>query len=166
MADVINRAYRGESSRIGWTTEADILTGLRTTPAELQSLMAQPSVQFFTLWQGTQVCATLCAEWLAECHSVHLGMIAVEPRLQNQGLGKAMIRHAEHWAMTHWAVQQAQMSVIHLRHSLIAFYQRLGYQPTGEVRPFPAESALWQLTVPALSLITLQKSLAQQRPPA
>jgi len=160
MAALINRAYRGESSRAGWTTEADILTGVRTTVAELQERISQPQIRFFTAWQEQQLCATLCAEWQPAKSCVHLGMIAVEPQLQNRGLGKAMIFAAEHWASQQWGALIAQMSVIHLRHSLIAFYQRLGYQPTGEVRPFPAQSTLWQLQVPHLELITLQKSLS------
>lgn len=171
MADLINRAYRGETSRLGWTTEADILDGVRTTPAQLQPMFAQTHIHFLLAWQQTQLVGCICLERLSQtsetqhvtqlqANTVQLGMIAVEPHLQNQGIGKWLIAQAEAWAILHWSVMASQMSVIHLRTPLIAFYQRLGYQPTDEYREFPVAPQLWQPKVPELKLRVLRKTLA------
>ncbi len=159
VAALVNRAYRGESSRAGWTTEADILTGVRTLPAEVQALIAQPEGWLLTGWLGGQLVGTLCAEWHAVQHAVHLGMIAVEPGLQNRGIGKALIQSAEQRAVQQWQAQFAQMAVIHLRSELMAFYRRLGYVPTGETREFPYNPDLWQAQVSHLHLVLLRKQL-------
>lgn len=160
IAALVNRAYRGESSRAGWTTEADLLDGKRTTPEEVLGLLARYDIQILTGWVASQLTVTLCAEWHAVQQTVHLGMIAVEPTAQNRGYGKTVILAAEQWAVEHWQVRVSQMAVVSLRQALIAFYQRLGYQPTGEVRPFPYQPEMWQAKVDNMQLITLQKSLA------
>lgn len=159
IAALVNRAYRGETSRAGWTTEADLLEGVRTLPAEVQALIAQPAVWILTGWLDGQLIGTLCAEWHAETQVVHLGLIAVEPSLQNRGIGKALIKSAEQHARQQWQAQFSQMAVIHLRSALICFYQRLGYQPTGETRAFPYQPAMWQAKVKDLQLILLRKAL-------
>lgn len=159
IATLVNRAYRDESSRAGWTTEADLLSGLRTLPEQVAALIAQEAVCLLTgWWQGVLV-GTLCAEWQASHCAVHLGMIAVEPALQNRGIGKALIVAAEQHAVQTWGAQHAQMAVIHLRTELIAFYQRLGYQPTGETRAFSYQPDMWQAKVDGLQLCMLQKHL-------
>lgn len=91
---------------------------------------------------------------------MHLGMIAVSPLLQNRGYGKAMIRAAEKLAVAQWGAQSSEMMVISLRHELIAFYQRLGYQATGETLPFPHQPDMWQAQVDNMQLITLRKALS------
>ena len=39
IAQLINSAYRGEASRKGWTTEADLLEGLRTSTKEVAQII-------------------------------------------------------------------------------------------------------------------------------
>ena len=39
LVTLINSAYRGEHSKKGWTTEADLLGGLRTDPDSLEKMM-------------------------------------------------------------------------------------------------------------------------------
>jgi GNAT superfamily N-acetyltransferase len=159
IAALVNRAYRGESSRAGWTTEADLLEGVRTLPAQVHDLIAQAGVLLFTGWLHGQLVGTLCAEWHAQHSMVHLGMIAVEPTLQNRGIGKLLIQWAEQRAVQQWGARFAQMAVIGVRAELIAFYQRLGYLPTGETRDFPLQPDMWQPKVDALQLRVLQKQL-------
>lgn len=162
LATLVNRAYRGESSRTGWTTEADLLDGVRTTPEQIAALAQQANTCLLTGWRGTQLLGSVCAEWHPDAQAVHLGMIAIEPTQQNQGLGKTMIAAAEQMAVTRWHARHAHMAVISRRQTLLAFYQRLGYLATGEARPFPEQPRLWQARVKHLQLITLQKTLPAQ----
>lgn len=40
MVDLVESAYRGDASRAGWTTEADLLGGQRTDGSEMTGLIA------------------------------------------------------------------------------------------------------------------------------
>ena len=159
IAALVNRAYRGDSSRAGWTTEADLLDGKRTTTEDVLALLNCHDVVIFTGWVAETLMVTLCAEWHAEEQVAHLGMIAVEPTAQNQGYGRKVILAAEQWAVERWGARTSQMVVVSLRQELIAFYQRLGYQATGELKPFPHQPEMWQAKVENMQLMTLQKDV-------
>lgn len=158
---LVNAAYRGETSRTGWTTEADLLTGVRTSERTIQALIESDNACILLGEEaGGVVAACICLERHVESpETVHLGMIAVSPLLQNRGYGKTMILAAEKLAGAQWQVKRSEMMVISLREELIAFYQRLGYQPTGETVPFPHEPDMWQAQVENMQLIVLQKML-------
>jgi ribosomal protein S18 acetylase RimI-like enzyme len=162
LCALVNAAYRGESSRAGWTTEADLLTGVRTSERTIQALLAREDACILIGEDASGVmAASICLEQHPEeTGIVKLGMIAVSPLLQNRGYGKAMILAAEKLAVSQWGMRRAQMMVISLREELIAFYGRLGYQPTGETLPFPQQPDMWQPQVENMQLITLQKNLS------
>jgi ribosomal protein S18 acetylase RimI-like enzyme len=158
---LVNAAYRGETSRAGWTTEADLLSGVRTSERTIQALIeSQDACILLGEEAGGVVAACICLERHADsAQMVHLGMIAVAPLLQNRGYGKTMILAAEKLAKAQWEAQRAEMMVISLRKELIEFYQRLGYQATGETVPFPHQPDMWQAQVENMQLIVLQKVL-------
>ena len=159
VAKLINSAYRGETSRKGWTTEADILDGLRTTTAEVGKIIKRKDAFMLIGVYRDEIIATICCEWqeLAGQDTVHFGMIAVKPSLQNKGYGKKMIQAAEAMTLREWRVVGFHMAVISIRHELIAFYERLGYIKTGEFKDFPENSGLWQPKVEGLNLQYLAK---------
>lgn len=161
IATLINSAYRGESSRAGWTTEADLIDGLRTTAQEIASLITQQNLFILVGEYQDTLVATICSEHLVEGHQhkAKLGMIAVQPTLQNMGFGKQMIQAAEAHASTFWPIDTFCMTVVTARETLIAFYNRLGYLPTGVVKPFPYESELWQVKVAGLQFEYFEKSV-------
>ena len=164
IAKLINTAYRGETSRKGWTTEADILDGLRTTTAEVGKIIKRDSAFMLIGVLKDEIVATMCCEWqeLAFKDTAHFGMIAVKPNLQNKGYGKSMIQAAEAICLREWRVAGFHMAVISIRHTLIAFYERLGYKRTGEFADFPVKSDLWQPKVEGLNLQYLAKLVQQQ----
>ena len=157
IAELINSAYRGESSRIGWTTEADLIEGLRTTTQEIAVIIQREDAFILMGVLKDQIIATICCE--RHENTAKLGMIAVKPTLQNKGYGKEMIKAAEAMTLRQWRVAGFYMSVITLRESLISFYERLGYQRTGNVEDFPGESALWQVKVQGMRFEYLVKVL-------
>lgn len=161
IATLINSAYRGESSRAGWTTEADLIDGLRTTTQEIASLIDQPELFILVGLRHETLVATICCEHLQEStrHKAKLGMIAVLPTLQNMGFGKQMILAAEAHACALWPIDVFCMTVVTARDTLIAFYNRLGYLPTGVIKPFPYESDLWQVKVAGLQFEYFEKSV-------
>lgn len=159
VAALINSAYRGESSRAGWTTEADLIDGLRTTAQEIASFIVQPNLFILVGEYQDTLVATICCEHLIESHQhkAKLGMISVQPNLQNQGFGKQMISAAERYALETWPIDTFCMTVVTARDTLIAFYNRLGYLATGVVKPFPYESDLWQVKVLGLQFEYFEK---------
>lgn len=159
IASLINSAYRGESSRAGWTTEADILDGMRTTTQEVAGLIQRDDAFVLVGVLNDQIIATICCERQDAYgkNIAHLGMIAVKPTLQNKGYGTTMLQAAEAMTMREWRVVGFHMAVITLREELIAFYERLGYSRSGEFKNFPENSALWQPKVPDLTLEYLVK---------
>ena len=159
IASLINSAYRGDSSRAGWTTEADLLDGLRTTTQQVAAIIQREDAFILIGVLHDQIVATICCERQdANGRNVaHFGMIAVKPNLQNKGHGRTMLQAAEAMTMREWRVVGFHMAVITLREELIAFYERLGYERTGEFKNFPDNRALWQPKVPDLTLEYLVK---------
>ena len=65
-------------------------------------------------------------------------MLTVKPKIQTQGLGKALLKRAEDIAHSK-NVRRIKMTVIEGREELIAFYERRGYMFTGKFEPFPTD---------------------------
>lgn len=136
---LVQSAYRGDASRAGWTTEADLLEGQRTDDAMVRALLAAPGSTVLVLAEGPAEDGPL----LACCHlqerpdgSCYVGMLAVRPDAQSRGLGRAMLGAAEARARAAGA-RRLEMTVIAQRADLIAWYERLGFVDTGERSPFP-----------------------------
>lgn len=133
---VIERAYRGETARQGWTHEADLLTGARTDRETLAALITDPASRLLIAWEATMPigCVNIAdrGDGLA-----YLGLLCIEPALQGSGLGKQLVAAAEACARKDFAATRIEMTVIDRRVELIAWYRRHGYAPSGETRSFP-----------------------------
>jgi ribosomal protein S18 acetylase RimI-like enzyme len=135
LVELVTSAYRGDSSRKGWTTEADILDGNRIDPEVLRLDIERP--------HSRVVIAERDGEWLACAHVCeqdgggYFGMFSVRPDLQSAGLGKAVLAEAERLVRDEWKLPVMRMTVIDVRAELIAWYERRGYRRTGITKPFP-----------------------------
>jgi ribosomal protein S18 acetylase RimI-like enzyme len=134
---LVNSAYRGDSSRAGWTTEADILGGQRTDAEEVSRLVTRDDSVILLCLRDGELTGSVHVE-RAGATTAYLGMLVIKPMLQGQGLGRRFLTEAERFVHTQWGSLRVQMQVITLRHELIAYYERRGYRRTGEIRPFPA----------------------------
>lgn len=132
-------AYRGDASRVGWTTEADLLDGQRTDSREVAELIANPNVRLLLAEQAGQLLACCVVERLHDGKSCdgYFGMFSVRPEAQGNGTGRALLAEAERIAHDEWHARAMRMTVIDVRAELIAWYERRGYRRTGEYRPFP-----------------------------
>ncbi len=135
---LIESAYRGDSARRGWTHEADLLGGQRTDLEALRAIMDDPDqVIWIAEQEGVlQGCVQLSRVGGA---TAYLGLLTVDPSLQAGGLGKLLLVRSEQYVRETWGCQAIEMTVIKQRGELIAYYERRGYQRTGEYRPFPHE---------------------------
>lgn len=139
IADLVESGYRGERSRAGWTTEADLLDGQRIDVAGVLAVIRDPASRVLLAERDSEVGAELvgCAQLERKPGYVYFGMFSVRPGLQNGGLGRAVLAEAERIAREAWALREVRMSVITQRGELIAWYERRGYMRTGEYLPFP-----------------------------
>jgi ribosomal protein S18 acetylase RimI-like enzyme len=133
---LIESAYRGEASRAGWTTEADLLEGQRTDPDELAGILADPAQAILTGWRGDALVASVLIANRGK-GTGYFGMLSVAPTLQSGGLGHRMVAAAEAALADRFAIRQIRIQVFPQRAPLIAWYSRIGYRPTGETLPFP-----------------------------
>ena len=133
---LIERAYRGDSAKQGWTHEADLLGGQRTDIDALAEMLADPS-QELLLWRDCESPAACVALTDKGEGLAYLGLLTVDPERQSDGVGKRLLAAAEQWAACRLAANRIEMTVIVQRAELIAWYERRGYRQTGERRPFP-----------------------------
>ena len=159
IISLVNSAYRGESGKRGWTTEADLLDGQRTDEEEVHRLLETADSMILLAEIGNVLVASVHLE--KHDLGAYLGMLAVTPRLQNLGIGKWLITSAENMAVKEWGAQKILMTVITLREELIDFYGRLGYARTGRLLPFPSSEKFGIQKVPGLLLEYLEKPLGK-----
>lgn len=156
---LVNSAYRGESSRVGWTTEADLLGGQRTDAEEISRLIGMDDSVILLCLRDGETIGSVHLEKVDAAVS-YLGMLVIKPALQGRGLGTGLMEAAESFVHTQWGVKRMQMQVITLRRELIAYYRRRGYRRTGEIRPFPVSDPKFGLPkVRGLLFEVLEKSL-------
>ncbi len=159
LVEHINRGYRGESSRAGWTTEADLLEGTRVNENELRAILADEKADLHIFGEtATDIQASVYLK--KESDHLYLGMLTVRPVLQGSGFGKKVLRYAEDFAKVQ-GFQCVKMTVIEARAELIAWYNRNGYLPSGY--SFPWDDAIHiGIRKQAIHFIELEKKLLEE----
>lgn len=165
---LINQAYRENIGR-SWTNEQHVIQGQRIQIKQLENLLTNPN---FELW----VCEKLTADSTKQ-HPILLGCIglthdsedasqleigtfAVQPEFQNQGLGRQFLTFVEQYIRDNYAeVECINMYVLHVRQSLIAFYERAGYQQSGYTEAYPTQLDVGIPTV-EVHLVHLKKDIS------
>lgn len=135
LVTLIESAYRGESSRAGWTTEADLLGGQRTDPEGVSAVVQAPDSRMLVSECDGELVA--CCQLENRSGHAYFGMFAVRPGLQGSGTGRRVLAEAERVAYEDWGAREMHMTVITQREDLIAWYVRRGYTRTGQMSPFP-----------------------------
>ncbi|SOD98029.1 GNAT family N-acetyltransferase [Spirosoma fluviale] len=152
---LVNSAYRGDSSRKGWTTEADLLDGIRTSEESLQAIFRNPNAQILKYEQADQLLGCVYLEQKGD--DLYLGMLTVSPEAQAGGIGRQLLAAAEDLAIAK-KCRAVTMTVITQRHELIAWYERRGYRSTGETQPFP-DDPRFGIPKQPLAFIVMEKEL-------
>jgi ribosomal protein S18 acetylase RimI-like enzyme len=159
IVGLIESAYRGESSRAGWTTEADLLDGQRTDARAIAQIVRAEDSRLM-LAEADGVLAGCCLLQRRPQAQAYFGMFSVPPGCQGQGWGGQILAEAERLARDDWAARTMEMTVLAPRRDLIAWYERRGYRRTGETRPFPYhDERAGQPKRPDLYFVVLAKSL-------
>ncbi|XP_035715619.1 N-acetylaspartate synthetase [Folsomia candida] len=134
LSILVNRCYRGKDLG-GWTTEADFLGGIRTTPEMLEQQLKEEYLTMIKAVDPVTGKIVGCVYCKVDGTSVHSGMLCVEPSIQAKGLGKMLMQEVDNFALNNNCTS-VTIDVISIRDSLIAFYERRGFRPTGKTTPF------------------------------
>ncbi|CAO3621215.1 unnamed protein product [Cunninghamella blakesleeana] len=153
---VVNAAYRAEG---GWTTEKDLVQGERATTEDIEKCI-QDEINIMLLAiekkgdQEERVVGTIQIQHDNK-EEAELGLFSVEPTLQSKGIGGKLVRAAFE-EMKERGYKRAVMHVIEVRTEILAWYKKLGFEPTGERIPF-----VWPelLKIPDTHFITLKRAL-------
>lgn len=167
---LVTSAYRGDASRAGWTTEADLLDGQRIDADMLRADLERPQSLILVAEDAGRMvaCAHIGQEEADDgVPTAYFGMFSVDPAIQGGGIGKAVLAEAERVARETLGCRRMRMTVIDCRDELIAFYVRRGYLRTGIVKPFPYGDARYgQPKRPDLRFEVLDKSIDATLEPA
>ena len=158
IVELVNSAYRGDSSRQGWTTEAELLGGQRTDREEVTELIAAPESIMLLGWNGSDLVGCVHLQ-RSDADAAYFGMFAIRPGLQGLGIGKRFMLAAERTAESEWGSRRMLMTVITHRVELIDFYLRRGYRRTGQLQPFPSSPRFGIPRRNDLQLELLEKTL-------
>lgn len=155
---LVESAYRGTTSRVGWTTEADLLGGQRTDADEIGGVIADPKAKMILRLREERLVGCILAR--LEEGQGYLGMFAIRPMEQGSGLGKELLAEAEQTLRRKFGARTARLTVIRQRAELIGWYERRGYRLTGQTEPFPYDNPRFGLPRRAdLEFVVLAKSL-------
>ena len=155
---LVNSAYRGDSSRAGWTSEADLFDGPRTDENEIRGLINSHESMLLLCMKATELVGSVLLRKKGVC--AYLGMLVIKPPLQGGGIGSRLMAAAELAARDAWNITKVSMTVIGCRHELVAFYERRGYRRTGQIESLPP-GGLSVPRVSGLELEVLEKDLTE-----
>lgn len=156
LTTLINSAYRGETSKKGWTTEAHLLEGKRTDEQEMTAIFEDSKNTILKFTENDTIIGSVLL--VEKGHQLYLGMLTVSPELQNSGIGKKLLAEAENHAKT-LGLKSIIMTVISVREELVNWYKRRGYADTGEREAFPQSEIHITIYDAPLEFIYLVKQL-------
>lgn len=156
LTTLINSAYRGETSKKGWTTEAHLLEGKRTDEQEMTEIFLDPKNTILKFTENDKIIGSVLL--VEKENQLYLGMLTVSPELQNSGIGKKLLAAAENQAKS-LGLSSIIMTVISVREELVAWYKRHGYVDTGKREAFPESEIHTTVSAEPLEFIYLEKSI-------
>ena len=157
LVALMDSAYRGENSKQGWTSEADLFIGnKRTDETTVANLIKKPG-SVFLKYLNEEGILEGCVFLHKKDNRLYLGMFSVSPSAQGKGIGKKLLAAADDYAIEHGCTS-IYMTVITVREELIAWYERNGYQKSGRVLPFPVDERYGVPKQP-LEMLVLEKHL-------
>ncbi len=181
LEQLLNRCYRQAE---GWTNEADLVGGIRTTKDELLAVINDPKHYVFIYPKTTtgerdgketgellgciavDIKDDVATNQRAGNQKAYIGMFAVLPELQGLGVGHQILQAAETFAQRHLQSNiqasaqnpaRLTMSILSHRPELLAYYQRRGYQLNGNSMPFPVDGNNGEPKRQDLELLELEK---------
>lgn len=134
IAALVNSVYRGENAKKGWTTEAGFLEGIRITAEKVEEIISRNTDIIIKAVLSGEI--TGCVHLENKGGYSLLGMLSVDVRFQDKGIGKLLINECERYTKEVFRLNEIKMKVISRRTELIDYYIRRNYTVTGEREEF------------------------------
>lgn len=134
ITSLINSVYRGENAKKGWTTEAEILGGIRITEEKVAEYINTKDNVILLAVNDKKIIGCVHLEKVG--NFCWLGMLSVDVNYQTYGLGKILIERSESFVKEKYGCGEMKMKVIGVRKELLEYYFRRGYKLTGEREDF------------------------------
>ncbi len=159
LVTLVNGAYRGESAKAGWTTEAHLLDGQRTDVFLIKHMINKEESTILIAEDEDAEQLVGCVHLEKQGNDLHLGMLTVHPEYQNKKIGKMLLSEAEALA-EFWECNNIAIEVITLRTELISWYEKRGFKKTGETKPFPMNDPRFGIPkVEKLEFLVMKKKI-------
>ncbi|MBV1873492.1 MAG: GNAT family N-acetyltransferase [Gammaproteobacteria bacterium] len=149
VCELLNLAYRGAE---GWTTERTLVEGNRCSESDIVSDIKSPDN--YLLVYKTDNIIQACVSVQKNDNRAYIGSFAVNPKLQNLGIGKTVLNLAEQYAIVNFQAEQFVMVVLSSRAELIQYYERRGYQRNGNIKEYPMHLNVGR---PLISNLTIEE---------
>lgn len=156
LTRLVNKAYRGDSSKRGWTSEAHLLSGNRIDEDTITQYLNNGNVTILKYVDNTEQIQG-CVYLEGKTNKLYLGMLSVDPDLQAGGIGRQLLAAAEILAASK-RLRLIIITVISTRTELIAWYNRRGFKANGKEIPFHAEEKFGIPNTPIV-LIEMEKRI-------
>lgn len=156
LSVLINSAYRATEGIKGWTYEGHLLEGARTNTAHLKELITLKDNFLLKCTDDEgNIVGSVHLEIIGNL--LYLGMLAVDPRFQNKGIGKFILNASRNFALEHHCYT-LKITVINNRNELIEWYERCGFVRTKEVIDFQPDERFGKIKQP-LELMSMEWQL-------
>ncbi|KAK2736997.1 acetyltransferase [Colletotrichum kahawae] len=119
LLPLIRSAYRGLSSRKGWTTEAHLVADQRIDEAGLLAKITHPDGVVLLVTDDSALDTDTdastpplsCCEVIRkpDGKTAYFGLFAVDPEKQAGGVGRRVLGYAEEFARREWGVGRIEM---------------------------------------------------------
>ncbi len=153
---LVNSAYRGESSKKGWTTEADFLDGTRTDEDGILEMLQHPNSTIMKCEVSNNLVGCVYLE--IQNKKLYLGMLTTNPEWQGKGVGKKLLFAAEEHALKN-GCNCITMNVLTGRKELIDWYLRHGYHLTNQKKPFAFDHPRYGKPKVQLEFVVIEKNI-------
>lgn len=155
IVDLVNSAYRGIDGPRRWTTEAHLVQGDRLVLEDLRRLITDSDSEFYVGYLDGSLISCIAIKRYGPI--TEFGTFAVDPSLQGLGYGKDILSFAESKASSHSST--FQVTVVAQNSDLVRFYQRRGYNETGQRLTYPTDQNVGKPKVKNIDLTVLQKNV-------
>lgn len=157
LSVLVNAAYRGDTGRQGWTTEADLIDGTRTDAELLKAVIESPGSLILKYVESGRIIG--CVELRKESDQLYLGMLTVNPTIQGKGIGKTLLKASEDEARRQKCTA-IYMNVLTDRKELIDWYVRHGYRDSGKRKPFAFTDPRYGFPKKPLEFMIMEKTIS------
>ncbi|KAG8157543.1 hypothetical protein KVR01_012585 [Diaporthe batatas] len=180
IQNLIQSSFRTEDPRANWTGSTELASQFHISVDEVLANMHKPDCAVLVATDpadGAIVASVECVRRRTTSTAgisadnknknnnngggdlARLSMLAVDDARQRSGLGRKVLGRAEDYCRKEWGVTRLGLNALSTRGELISWYERCGFERTGETSAFP-RGRFPALSLPEdLCFVELEKDL-------